>query len=195
MTDSEIIDLIQQGGIKKERALSLLLQQNWGLIKRGQNRYSLSVDESKEVLLDCIMAFASSVDREIFRRDSKIKTYLYRIFQNRASNKNRDLKRAASKYPFVEEMPIVPDKAKNMLQTMILEEENNWIEIFLEKLGDKCKDILTMQIFGGYSQEEIAQKLNFKTAKSVSTTRYRCLAKLKKLLATDAVLTSKLKGD
>lgn len=194
-TDLSIIEQIKTGGLEKERAIRLLLQQHWGLIKRAQGRYRLSADEAEEVFLDSLMAFAAAVLKGTFRGESKISTYLFRVMENRSKNKIRDLSRAEAKYPFVQEMPAMPEKANNILQEMIQREDQNWVELFLQQAGEKCRKILTMQVFGGYNLEEISQTLGFKSARSVSTTRHRCIEKLKTILNGAGGTSSGLKGE
>lgn len=179
----KLLEQILSGGINRERALNYLFEKHVGFVHRGVNRYSLTETEAKEVFLDSLLALVRAVEKEQFKGESKISTYLYRIYENRAKNKIRDRVRNESKFSWVDEIPIMPDKAKTMLQEMVNAEEMNWVERMLDQMGSKCKQILIMQEFQGYSLVEIAETLGFKSARAVSTTRYRCMEKLKKILS------------
>ena len=87
-------------------------------------------------------------------------------------------------HDWIEDIPGLPNKAQNMLQEMIQEEEMDWLEKFLDQMGSRCRQILIMQEFQGYSMEEIAKELGLKSARAVSTARYRCMEKLKGVLGS-----------
>lgn len=181
--EAELLVQIKSGGIAREKALNYLFEKHVNFVHRGVSRYNLTQVESKEVFLDTLLAFVSAIEKKQYNGDSRLSTYLYRIFENRAKNKIRDRMRQESKFQWVEEVPIIPDKAKSMLQDMVQEEEMNWVEKMLEKLGEKCKQILMMQEFQGYSLDEIAKQMGYKSSRAVSTTKYRCLEKLKQILS------------
>lgn len=181
--EAELLVQIKSGGIERERALNYLFEKHVNFVHRGVSRYNLTEVESKEVFLDTLLALVSAIEKKKYKGDSKLSTYLYRIFENRAKNKIRDRMRHENKYSWIDEIPIIPDKAKTMLQDMVHAEEMNWVEKMLDQMGSKCKQILIMQEFQGYSLEEIATMLGYKSPRAVSTTKYRCLDKLKKILS------------
>lgn len=181
--EAELLVQIQAGGIERERALNYLFEKHVNFVHRGTNRYNLTEVEAKEVFLDSLLSLVSAIEKKQYKGDSKISTYLYRIYENRAKNKIRDRIRYENKFSWIEEVPIMPDKARSMLQEMVNVEEMNWVEKMLDQMGSKCKEILIMQEFQGYSLDEIAEKLGYKSSRAVSTTKYRCLDKLKKILS------------
>lgn len=185
----ELLVQIKSGGIDRERALNYLFEKHGNFVDRGVIRYSLTEVESREVFLDSLLALVSAIEKEQYKGGSKISTYLYRIFENRAKNKLRDRNRHEAKFFWVDEVPIMPDKARTMLEEMLYEEEMDWVEKMLDQMGGKCKQILIMQEFQGYSLDEIAKKLGFKSARAVSTTRYRCMEKLKNILSKPSTKT------
>ena len=180
--EAGILSDINQGGTSKERAINHLFGLHQGLIRHGRRKYFLTKIEAREVYLDSLMAFVKAVEKGAFKGKSKIVTYLYSIYDNRCKNKVRDRKRADSRASWVDEMPVLPDKARNMLQTMIAQEELDSLGELLAKLGGKCREILILYRYHGYNMEEIAQKLGFKSAQAVSTSKYRCMEKLKSLI-------------
>lgn len=180
--DLKLIAQIRSGGLNRERAMSILFNKFKHFVHRGMNRFKLNETEAQEVYMDSLLALSSAIERERFMGESKLSTYLFRIFENKSKNKIRDRMRNHVSHEWIEDIPGLPHKAQNMLQEMIQEEEMDWLEQFLDKMGSRCRQILIMQEFQGYSMEEIAKELGLKSARAVSTSRYRCMEKLKNIL-------------
>ena len=179
-TDEEIIKQIRSGGADKERSLSYLFEQYQGLIKRGMGRFRLTLEEAQEVYMDILIGICRQIENGKFRGESKISSYLYRMYNNRSKNKLRD--RKSDKYNWVDEFPQLPDKAKSMLQQMELKDELAQLKHYLQQLGGKCQELLWMKDYYGYSYQEIAAKLEYKSVRVATSARHRCLEKLKALI-------------
>lgn len=183
-SESELISGIQAGGIQRERSTDLLLRRHRNLISRGKKRYGLSDQVAEETYLDAIMSLCQQVEIGKFRGESKLSTYLHRIFENRCKNRLRDDKKA--RYSWVEEMPDMPERAQTVLEELEQAEELEAAKLLLDQLGGKCKEILLLSELQGYSQQEIAEQLGLKSARVVATSRHRCLSKLKHLIRDNA---------
>ena len=181
--DQKILLAIRHGGIQKERCMNHLFEQYHGLVLRGQRRYKLSLTQAKEVYLDSLLALTSAVEQNKFKGESKITTYLYRIFENRCKNKVRYNMRREAKFEWVNEIPNLSDNARDMLAELILNEEVDWLKKLMNETGEKCREIIMMSEFLGYSLEEIGQRVAMNSKGAVATTKYRCMQKLKALIA------------
>ncbi|MEL6845779.1 MAG: sigma-70 family RNA polymerase sigma factor [Bacteroidota bacterium] len=158
-----------------------LFDQYRGLVIKGMNRYRLSEEDSLDVYSDTIIAIGQQVRAGRFRGDSKLSTYLFKIFYNRCLNKVRDNK--SRQLNLVEEMPDVPTGAQSILQSLIQQEEVGRLLEVMDQLGQRCKEILLLREYYGYSMEEIAEKIGFQNARSVSAMKARCRTKLKEMIA------------
>ena len=182
LEDGHILLAIRRGGISKERCINSLFKQHHKLVLYGQRRYKLTLIQSKEVYLDSLLALSSAIEQDRFKGGSKISTYLFRIFENRCKNKVRDSMRYEAKYEWVYEIPQLSDRARDMLKKMIIDEQMEWLEKLMEKIGKKCRKIIMMSEFLGYSLEEIGEKLQISSRGAVATTKYRCIQKLRSLV-------------
>ena len=180
--DKQIIEAIRAGGIQKERCMNHLFRIYRQLVFRGQNRYKLNATDAKEVYFDSLLALVAAIDTARFKGESKISTYLFRVFENRCKNKVRDAMRYRARYEWVFDIPGFSDDAYNVLDKLIKEEQMEWLDKVLEELGGKCKEILMLSEFMGYSMEEIAEKLNIGSAGAVTSTKYRCMQKIKSII-------------
>ena len=179
-SDKEILQAIRQGGMAGRRMTEYLFDRHMGLVRRGMRRFRLSEEDSRDVYADAIVYLSRQISNHTFRGDSKISTYLYSIFQNRCKNKIRDLKR--KHMDTVSEFPHMPEKAKGILAEMIQQDEISMIKQLLSELGDICREILWAREYYGFSLDEIAERIGFQNARSVSTKKAVCLKKLRELL-------------
>ena len=86
---------------------------------------------------------------------------------------------------WVEEIPNLPDEARNMLQKLIVGEDMEDLLRKMDQLGENCRKILWLREFEGFSFDEIALKIGFKSAQSVSSKKYRCMERLKVLISNE----------
>ncbi|MEL6650549.1 MAG: sigma-70 family RNA polymerase sigma factor, partial [Bacteroidota bacterium] len=156
-SDADVIKGLEAGGASGERMSQYLFDQYRGLVIKGMNRYRLSEEDSLDVYSDTIIAIGQQVRAGRFRGDSKLSTYLFKIFYNRCLNKVRDNK--SRQLNLVEEMPDVPTGAQSILQSLIQQEEVGRLLEVMDQLGQRCKEILLLREYYGYSMEEIAEKI------------------------------------
>lgn len=171
---------ILAGGVKRERSTKILFQKHHKFCHRGVRTFGLTSEEAQEAYLDAITAVCRQIEKSNFRGDCSLSTYLYRIFENKCKNKLRQRKSPNNQW--IEDIPDLPSKARSILEELVEQEEFVAAEGLLALLGGKCKQILLLSDYQGYSQTEIAEKLGLKSARVVATSRYRCIAKLKQML-------------
>ncbi|MEM7368275.1 MAG: sigma factor-like helix-turn-helix DNA-binding protein [Bacteroidota bacterium] len=77
----------------------------------------------------------------------------------------------------------MPERARNMLEQMIQQDELAPIKRALTSLGESCRRIIWEREYYGYSLEEISHRLGFSSVKSVSSKKANCLKRLRALLS------------
>ena len=183
-TDDYLIAEIRVGGSRQEQAIKRLYEQNFHMTRLGRRKYRALDDE------DLVTAFNSAVialRRQLlsgaFRGESSLNTYLTRIF----SNKCIDLLRQKSGSR-LESLENVPEKAgdDDILDTLVQSDRLKHALIFLQQLGDVCRQILLDSEYWGYNSEEIAGRIGFSTANSVNSKKYSCLQKLRQMLVNSS---------
>lgn len=180
-SDELIIAGIKAGGSEGQRITNHLFDKHAGLVFQGMKKYRLTEEHALDVYGDTIIAIGSQIKNGKFRGESKLSTYLFRIFNNRCLNKVRDLK--TKQLDLVDEMPDYPEAGKTILQSMIHQETFDALLAFMDKLGERCKEIILLADYYGFSMDEIAEKIGFQTGRSVSAQKSRCRSQLKTLIA------------
>jgi RNA polymerase sigma factor (sigma-70 family) len=177
VSDTELIQALRSGGTRREKYEYHLYRLHIDFVSKRPRKYKLSDEEARDAYTDAFMIVVDHIISGRFRGESSIKTYLSRIFRNKCVDQAR--KNSTIKVDWTDEFPELADSSRDFLKRMIGEEMVSGLHKLLDKIGEKCKELLLLS-GSGFSPAEIAQEMGFKTGKSASSQRYKCLEKLKK---------------
>jgi RNA polymerase sigma-70 factor (ECF subfamily) len=182
MTDTLLITGLQQGGAERRKYENeLYLTYNY-FIGEGCNKYNLTEDESFSAYSDAVLSVIQNITSGRFEGRSSIKTYLFQIFSNKCVDlvrKNTTNKSSVNQGIGISEMMTqLPDAARNVVDKMMQKYQLGVLAAKLKEIGEKCRDMLLM-FEEGFTDREIAEKLQYQTAAVAKTTRLRCLDKLR----------------
>jgi RNA polymerase sigma factor (sigma-70 family) len=180
--DPEIIDNLRQSGINKRKAEEQLFNRYVYFMREGMHKYSLSEDDVFDVYSDTILSAIEKITTGAFEGRSSLKTYLFRIFQNKCVDRIRKLttnKNLIHRTTSIPELLLhLSDSAKSVIQQLVDRSDNDLLKVKLKELGDNCRKLLAL-FADGYSDREISVTMEYKTAEVVKTSRLRCLEKLR----------------
>lgn len=179
-SDLEIIDSIRKGGIPKEAAIRHLMGAHGGYISTIRQKLSISEEDARDAFTDALLALMGHVERGSFRGDSKISTYLFRIFYNKSVDLVR--KNSTNKVEYGVEIPDLPTPGQDILNLLQVREKWKELEGLMERINEKCKKILMDWGFWGYNMEEIAVRNGLKNARSAKNKKYKCMESLMQLI-------------
>ncbi|MEP7142795.1 MAG: sigma-70 family RNA polymerase sigma factor [Ferruginibacter sp.] len=184
LADEDLIKSLQQNNALKRRAEEELFNRHSYFIKEGMNRYSLPEEEAFDAYSDTILQAIGNIARGLFEKRASVKTYLYRIFNNKCVDLIR--KKTTNKSsiyqtaPISEMLAMIADSAKTVVQQLIEKSDLDTLKNKIKELGENCRKLLAM-FADGYNDKEIASYMEYKTADVVKTSRLRCLDKLRQL--------------
>lgn len=182
--DQELIEnLRQEGALKRKGEEQLFITYNY-FIREGMNKYNFSEDEAFDAYADSILVAIEKVRNGTFEGRSSLKTWLYQIFHNkcvdllrkRSSNKN-SVHQTAS---ITDMLFQFSDTSKSVIEKLIDKADLALLKQKINELGDACRRLLMLSA-DGYSDKEIRELMEYKTADVVKTSRLRCLEKLRQL--------------
>ena len=182
--DSEIIRSLKESKMARRKAEEELFSRHIYFIKDGINKYSLDQEDAFNAYSDTILQAIVSVSGDRFEERSSLKTYLYRIFNNKCVDLIR--KRTTNKSsvhqttPISDMLAVISDPAKTVIQLLIEKNDIDLLKKKLEETGENCKQLLSM-FAEGYNDKEIAMNMEYKSADVVKTSRLRCMDKLRQL--------------
>ncbi|MGH2647495.1 MAG: RNA polymerase sigma factor [Ginsengibacter sp.] len=168
----------------KRKAEEELFSRHSYFIKEGINKYSLDQEDVFNAYSDTILQAIDNVTANRFEKRSSLKTYLYRIFNNKCVDLIR--KKTTNKgsvhqtTPISDMLTMISDPAKTIIQQLV--EKTDWelLKTKLNEIGENCKQLLNM-FAEGFTDREIVLSMEYKSADVVKTSRLRCLEKLRQL--------------
>ena len=121
--DDEMIRVIKENKTARRKTENQLFNQYSYLIKEGMNKYSLEQEDAFTAYSDTILQSIENIAGSIFEKRSSIKTYLYKIFNNKCVDlirkKTTNKRSVYQTAPVSEMMNMISDKAKNVIQQLI----------------------------------------------------------------------------
>ena len=184
-TDQEIIEEIRKGGRDREQITYYLLKKWNGYNVKLANKYHLTPLQQKDAYTDAIVKLISQIDQGQFKGNSALSTYFYSILNNgcidvlrsSTSNKNKPTE-VLNEWTSAEHQAFDLIGKKDLLSN---------VKYVIGQMGESCKNVLMDWGFYGYNMKEIVERRQLASPESARSVKYKCLKKLKELLAINDV--------
>lgn len=137
-------------------------------------------EDAQDVLQEAIIIFYEKVMQEQFKLTASVTTYLMGICKNQWRQELE--KQQRRKNLKVEDSNLTEDPALSETQIPGLE-----LVPFVEQLGSKCRDILVSFYYSGQSMALIAALNQYRTVRSATVQKFKCLERLRKSLANFSI--------
>ena len=176
-SDDDLIKLLKSG-LQSERtkALNHLYDLHYNGIRNYVLRNSGQNSDVKDLFQDVIIVFYEKLIDHDLKITGSIKNYLYAVCRNIWLNRLRK----SGKMVHTEHIENINDSYFDpQEETRTLEELS--FDKLIEKLGDGCKEILTLFYYKKLSMKAIAQRLNLANEGVAKNKKARCIAKLREL--------------
>ena len=182
LTDVDLIDGILAGGTQRRVYENQIYDRYLHFIRDGTRKHRLSEDDCASAYSDTVLAVIDHILAGRFERRSNLKTYLYQIFTNKCVDfirKKTTNRSSVHDALSLDDTPFqIPDTTRSIIQELIAKSDMERLHDRLHTLGEKCRDML-LAWGEGYSDNEIAQQMDYNTAAVAKTSRLRCLERLK----------------
>jgi len=162
----------------------------------GLSRYitnnSGSRQDAEDIFQEVVVNFIDLVQKDKFRGDSSIKTFLFSM--NRHSWLN-ELKRRGRALAREEKYERGQDSVEADTAHLIADrEEKAAIARLVAALGDTCQKILTLFYYENLSMREILEATDYENEQVVRNKKYKCLKQLEQMLNEKPHLKQTLKN-
>src|ERR1700760_3548840 len=154
-------------------------------IDQGIRKFRLTNEDSFSAYSDAVLSTINNIASGKFDGSSSLKTYLFRIFSNKCIDQIRKntINKAAVHHSAQspELLAHLPDKARSAVETLIHRNRVETLRERLNQLGEKCRELLLF-FEDGFTDKDIAEKMNYNSPAVVKTTRLRCIERLRDLM-------------
>ncbi|HWB92634.1 MAG TPA: sigma-70 family RNA polymerase sigma factor [Puia sp.] len=155
-------------------------------IGQGCRKFHLSTEDSFSAYSDAVLSAIHNIAAGRFDGASSLKTYLFRIFSNKCIDQIR--KNAMNKATVHHSVDApedllaqLPDKSRSAVELLIHRNKIETLRENMQKLGEKCRELLLL-FEDGFSDKDIAEKMDYNSPAVVKTTRLRCIQSLRDLM-------------
>jgi RNA polymerase sigma factor (sigma-70 family) len=162
------------------------------LIKDAVWKHKLRKDDASMAYSDALLITIQHIQAGSFEQRCSLKTYIFRIYQNKCIDRlragqsaKRQTNQAEELDPYLE---LLPDQQQDILRSLCTKYEVDRLKQRIQLMDDRCKQII-LAWGEGYHDKEIAENLGYQSAAVAKTSRFRCLEKLKKFYQTAKNLT------
>jgi RNA polymerase sigma factor (sigma-70 family) len=174
-SDSDLIAAIR-GKEKLEPAIWQLYEDHLGISRSFIMSKGGTEQDADDIFQETIVAFIDCVQKEKFRQESGIRTFLISISRNLWYNEIRRRKRADSREKLYESDREQEDAGINdIIQERETKRQMNQL---LQSLGESCRKILELFYYENLSMKEIVLHLHYENEQVVRNKKYKCLQQL-----------------
>ena len=181
ISDSKIVEYLNEGGRKESRAIQQLLDQNRSKISSYVLKNSGNSSDAETILVEGVTELVFNVRKGKFRGDSTLSTYLFAICRSLWLKSLKKNKRYADDDGII----LMEDSSDSPLQMFNEQQIKSEVSYLLSSVGEACKKVLEMWS-QHYSMQDISVQLGYKNSQIAMNKKNRCLTKLKEIVKDNA---------
>lgn len=178
--ENKLIRALGDRGATREQATDYLMKTYIRFVPTIEKKVNISRTDALDAYVDAIVELTEQVAMGKFKGESKLSSYLYKIFYYKSVDLFR--KNTTNKLDYRESMPESSDTNLLADKEMEINEAVSQVHMYLDKLGEPCKQILIDWGFWGYNMTEIAARVGLEGSVQAKDRKYKCLQKLRQLM-------------
>ena len=189
LLDGELVANLRSGQRMDETIKAIYLSYfdslRWYVMNNSGTR-----QDAEDVFQEVVVAFIDLVQKDKFRGESTVKTFLFSL--NRYMWLN-ELKRRGRTVAREEKFARGEDKIELDFSHYIEDREGKTeIVRLVSKLGEDCRKILTLFYYESLSMKEILESMHFENEQVVRNKKYKCLKQLEQMMNANPSLKQTL---
>ena len=189
--DPELIGIIKSDATP-DKAIEYLYRADFESLCVHIQQNQGSRQDAEDIFQEVIVAFIELVQKDKFRGESSIKTFLFSINKNMWLNELKRRSRSAVREEGFERAKELVDGDTGDL--IAGREARQQVIDMMDKLGELCKKILLAFYYDNRSMKEIVQTMNYENEQVLRNKKYKCLKSLEQILTADPALAKTLKS-
>jgi RNA polymerase sigma factor (sigma-70 family) len=188
--DSELISNLRAGE-RMDQTIKAIYRAYFDSLSWYVLNNSGSKQDSEDVFQEVVVSFIDLVQKNKFRGESSVKTFLYslnrHVWLNELKRRGRALARE-EKYEKGQER-IELDAGHRIAES----EDRAKLMQLLEELGENCRKILLLFYYENFSMKEILDQTEYENEQVVRNKKYKCLKQLEQMINANPALRETLK--
>jgi RNA polymerase sigma factor (sigma-70 family) len=192
-TDSDLLEAIKS--LQKadlDGAIKYMYRAYYEMLSVYTCNNSGNEEDAQDVFQEVLVAFIDLVQKNKFRGESSIKTFLYTMNRNIWLNELKKRGKAEKRNMIFEN-----EKDSNLLDVshlIVQNETRKQILSIVDELGEICKKILLAVYYENLSMKEILLNVEYETEQALRNKKSKCLKQLEQLLTANPMMAKTLKA-
>jgi RNA polymerase sigma factor (sigma-70 family) len=188
-TDFDLLMAINQKDLL-EQAILQLYQDHSEIAKAFIKSKGGTDQDADDIFQETIVSFIDIVQKNKFRQESGIQTFIVSISKNLWYNEIRKRQRAGNREKIFEMNRDQTDApVTEIIQFREMKKELNDM---LQDLGESCRKILELFYYENLSMKEIVAHLHYENEQVVRNKKYKCLSQLTEKMKQNPLVREKL---
>lgn len=150
----------------------LSLYKKWPQVKKHLKKYGCSGPQAEDIFQEALLIYVRKKEEASFVLTTEPINYIQHVCKYMWYNQHRK----EGKNPLVPLEEVIDFESDEHLQKELRIVK---VEHAIEKIGEKCRQLLQLFYGAGMNMSEIAGKLGFRNDKVAKAQKYRCLNDLK----------------
>ncbi len=175
--EEEIYSLVDRGLGSRSEILRRFIDLNSGFVNRFCHETGLDEDLLHDIYIDSVLLVFEHVESGKFKRQSKLSTYLFRLYYFKVIDEIR--KSGSGKVIYTDKLPEYPDPVLNAAGTLEGLETMKRVVRVLDSMCLECKELILDWAYIGYDLEEIRNRMGFDSPARFNKFKFTCLKKFK----------------
>ncbi|MCA0363934.1 MAG: sigma-70 family RNA polymerase sigma factor [Bacteroidetes bacterium] len=185
-TDKFILDGIKTSG-GRNKAISEVYRRYYDLMRSVVLRNSGSVEDAEDVIQEAVLVFVRMVQKDEFRGESAIGTFLSSVVRNIWLGKMRKSQAEQIRISKVE-----MEESEYVDHFSRAESYKTMQEVF-EQLGETCRRLLTMFYYEEMNYEDLMPHFEFETEQALRNKKSKCMKGLSDIIERKPTLAKTLR--
>lgn len=191
-TDDELVSYLKQP-TKIDTAIRMIYKEYYGLLESYVVKNKGSKEDAADAIQETIVAFIDIVEQDKYRGDASVKSFLFSITRNIWLSELRKRNSAENRNQIFEK---AKDQVEEQtMQQLIRRENHTAIQQMLDKLGDKCKQLLMLVYYENLAMSDIVLQMpDYQNEQVLRNKKYKCMKQLEQMIHSDEPLRIQLKN-
>lgn len=190
-SDEELITAIRTPG-HLDAAIGYLYRTQYRLLEHYVLTNQGSRADAEDLIQEVLVAFLESVQQGRFRGESSVKSFLYTLARHRWIS---ELRRRGSEHRRQEWFETSRDQTEADASALLVRHEaQNLMATLLDRIGESCRQILTLFYYENRSMKEILGTTSYENEQVVRNKKYKCLRELTDLVRQSPDLSERVRA-
>ena len=190
-SDTELVANLRSGG-RMDETIKAIYRDYFNALSWYVMNNSGSRQDAEDVFQEVVISFIELVQKNKFRGESTVKTFLFSLnrhaWLNELKRRGRALARE-EKYEKGQEETVT-----DVSHAIVDRESKQQLMDLIAQLGEACKKILVLFYYENLSMKEMLDALEYENEQVVRNKKYKCMKQLEQMLKEDPALKQTLKN-